>query len=216
MLTSQTPVIWTVVIATIIMLVVGFFGYMQIPTAEEVAGKVDVPTNAEVQVIVNDAVDSAFAKIEIPEVDTEKIDKICELTNGCEFYEPEDDEVYDILNELDNDNAVDDFIRKLSNLIDLDEDEFELDGILAEDIDCSNDIYPDVVKFKDSQIRTYSEKDKDDGNWEVKVFLRVVYHDVDEDDDDDEVIYVVVTSVLDEGEYESLSLEEVSRDFEFE
>ena len=43
--------------------------------------------------------------------------------------------------------------------------------------------------------------------------MRVVWQD--EDEDDNEVTYIVVTSVLDEGEYDDLSIVEVSRSFEF-
>ena len=60
----------------------------------------------------------------------------------------------------------------------------------------------------------YSEDDKLDNNWECKVFIRVEYKDSDVDED--EVIYLLVTSTLDNGNYDELSLEEVSRNFEFD
>ena len=70
------------------------------------------------------------------------------------------------------------------------------------------------VEIKEVQVRAYSEDDYDDENYEVKVFVRVTYKDIDESDDDK--VYVVVTSVLDEGDYDNLSIEEVTRSFEFE
>lgn len=196
---SQKGVIWAIVIASIILatlLVINIAStpskaYVQdtinaaivglnVPTAEEIASLINVP--------------------EAPSVDTEKVDKICELTDGCEFYEINDSEgskVYKKFNIVSNANKGD-FKEELSKLLDINEDDFDV-----------IDVYT-----KDKQVRAYTKSDKDDENYEVKAFVRVKYQD--KDTDDYEVIYVVVTSVLDEGDYDELSLEEVDRHFEFE
>ncbi len=70
--------------------------------------------------------------------------------------------------------------------------------------------------YKDHQIRALGE-DAEDDNWEAQIFLRVQWRDTDlhYDVGEVEVEYIVVTSVLDEGDYDSLSIEEVTRRFEF-
>jgi hypothetical protein len=182
---------------------------IQVPTAAQIASQITVPQAPVVNVPTAQEIADA---INIPASDTAKVNKLCELTEGCEFWEGGTYELY----ALNSEEASDDFVRKLSNVIGLDEDEFTLNGKLAEwIIDYSGKTYvTNAVDYKDSQIRAYSEKDKDEDNWELKIFLRVEYKDVDSVDT--EVVYVVVTSVLDEGNYDSLTLEEVSRNFEFE
>ncbi len=207
---NNGSIITTVIVCAVVL---GLFTWIIIP---------DVPEFPEIDVPTADAIAAAvLAGVDIPEVDTAKLDKVCELTDGCEFYEGS---IRD-LDALDNDEAADDFIDELSDLIGLDKDEFKLgdDELynLAEDMqdeDNSNDLLntAGTVDYKDSQIRAYSKQDKKDGNWEIKTFLRVEYHDIDEDVDDNEFVYVVVTSVLDEGDYDSLSIEQVSRNFEFD
>ena len=129
----------------------------------------------------------------IPDVNNEKLDKLCELTDGCEYFEGSESELI----ALNTSEAEDDFEEALADLLGLDEDDFTI-----EDID-----------YKDGQVRAYSEDDKDDDSWTCKVFIRVTIQD--EDTPDEEVIYIVVTSVLDEGEYDDLTIEEVTRRFEF-
>ena len=200
---NQTAVILTMIACSAILLAAGVYGIAQIPSVPEIGV---MPTAAEIAALVS-------AGIVIPEAavtDSAKVDRVCELTDGCEYWEPKDD--HD--GELKNDNAVllelnklrarQDFKNAFEDLIGLDlTDEFTF-------VDTLNSFYED-----ETQIRAYPDNDADDDNWEVKTLLRVVYHDVDEDLGDNEVVYVVVTSVLDEGEYDELSIEEVSRDFEF-
>ena len=82
-------------------------------------------------------------------------------------------------------------------------------------------VLENVTSVRDYQVRAYTA-DEDDAadNWEIKVFIRQPYKindtDVDPDDWDYGVLYLVITSVLDEGEYDSMAVEEVSRRFEFE
>jgi hypothetical protein len=136
-------------------------------------------------------------KADLPTDNSETVDKLCELTNGCKFYEPRRFQKMRILRNLDDGDAWDDYQEALADLLGIDEDDLDL-----KDVD-----------MKDYQIRAYTEKDKDDGNWEIKVYVRQEYRDVDESDDD--VIYLVVSSTLDEGDYDNLSITQVDRHFEF-
>ena len=89
----------------------------------------------------------------------------------------------------------------------LDEDDLEVVSVFGD-----YDVFG--VDDREEQARDYSEDyEGAEGNWETKIFARITYQDADEDDDDH--VYVVITSTFDEGEYEDLSIEEVSRNFEF-
>jgi hypothetical protein len=209
---TNSGVIWTVCIASLVLLVAGIFGYASLQNSIPApAAPVDVPTAAEIAALI--VVPAAPAAV-VTEVDSNqaKLDKLCELTDGCEFYEPASGDVGSILSYLNEDEAVEDFVEKFANVIDLEDDEFEINGVMAEDISSYGDMAADV-EYKDSQIRAYSSDDKDDGNWNVQVLLRVTYQDIDEADES--VAYVLVTSTLDENDYESLSVSKVSRSFEF-
>ena len=198
---NQKGVIWTTIICSVVLLTALIWGLTSISVPEVV-----VPTEGAI-------ISGVLAGIVVPAVpimDTITTDRICELTDGCEYWEPKDDHDGELKNddavllELNKLRARQDFKNAFEDLIGLDlTDEFTF-------ADTLNSFYED-----ETQIRAYSDNDADDDNWEVKTLLRVVYHDVDEDLGDNEVVYVVVTSVLDEGEYDELSIEEVSRDFEF-
>ena len=198
---NQKGVIWTTIICSVVLLTALIWGLTSISVPEVV-----VPTEGAI-------ISGVLAGIVVPAVpimDTITTDRICELTDGCEYWEPKDDHDGELKNddavllELNKLRARQDFKNAFEDLIGLDlTDEFTF-------VDTLNSFYED-----ETQIRAYSDNDADDDNWEVKTLLRVVYHDVDEDLGDNEVVYVVVTSVLDEGEYDELSIEEVSRDFEF-
>ncbi len=205
---NQTPVVWTVVVATILILILGAFSAAGLNSNLKLIGeKLD---NIDIDIDEVALANAIVAGIVLPEVDTEKLDRVCELTDGCEYWDFEDYEgnlsISTIWTELQIHDAQEDFEDAFEDLIGLDfEDDFNFVGNFY------SDFYED-----DYQIRAYSDEDAEDGNWEVKVFMRVVYQDVDEDDKDDtEKVYVVVTSILDEGEYDSLSIKEVSRNFEF-
>jgi len=194
---DQKPVIWTVVIATLLILVLGGIGIGSF--SSNVGNKLDVMNqkleglDIDEQAIAN----AIVAGIILPEYDTEKIDKLCEMTEG---YESETSWNALLSHVEDKDDAAEDFYELFGDLIGLDyEDEFTLKEF----------------NVKDHQIRAYTEDDKDDHSWTVKVFARVEYKDVDADPLDREVVYIVITSVLDEGEYDSMTVEEVSRNFEF-
>ena len=177
---SNGKIILTVILCTIAL---GVAMYMMIPTmpimptANELAGAIVMPV--------------------MPVIDTSIQDRICELTDGCEYWESQ--APYHWVNIVLSEE--DDIEDALLDLIGLDDD--ELMGPPLFDVD-----------VKDSQVRDYSsDYERYDGNWETKIFCRVTYTDVDEDDNDH--VYVVITSIFDEGEYDELSVEEVSRGFEF-
>ena len=89
-------------------------------------------------------------------------------------------------------------------------------SILAKIVDIDKDyLVIEDLALKDSQVRAYSKSDKEDKNYEVKLLYRVECYDSD-NDDDNLVKYIVVTSVLDGGDYDNLSLELVDRNFELE
>jgi hypothetical protein len=212
---------WATGVLVVVAVIFGILAYnnasnIEVPTASEIASQVKIPEIPAAPVIDIPTAEEIASKIVIPtpvtsEIDTAKIDKICEATEGCEFWSGSVSDLY----ALNNNEAADDFIDRISDLIGLDTDEFRINGVLAKNLQASDLTYGDV-SYKDAQIRAYSDRDKDKENWELKVFLRIKYHDMDADFGDKETIYVVITSVLDEGEYNSLSITEVNRHFEFE
>ena len=206
------------IVATIIICAVllAGFGYMMVPevpavpTAAEIALAVNIPTAAEVAALISVP--------EAPVVDTGMVDRICELTDGCEFYEIDaniyssghainfiDGHVVDSL--IMTPEIVKDFSKAFGDLVGL-----EWDSVLAD-----SEIELVEGEILDIQVRAYSENDKDDGNYEVKAYMKVLYEDTDEyyalTESDGE--YILVTTNLDEGEYDSLSIKKVDRRFEF-
>jgi len=213
---NQTPIVWTMILCSLVLLVAGFMMVNNAKNAiPEMPVMPDVPTAAEIAA-------EAVALIDMPEApvsaDAALLDKICELTDGCEFYVPctghrcrGETTENDVLNWIDTNDAYDDFFDAMVDFTGIDEDYLVV-----------GDRYnSDEVTMKDYQIRAYTESDKDDDNWEIKTFIKVQYLDSDEvpsldfGDDDAEYAYLVVTSTLDEGDYDELSIEEVDRNFEF-
>ena len=191
---SNGSLIATIIVCSVILLGAVWWGFSSIPEVPEIV----IPTAAEIAALVQ--VPEAPAA---PEIDTEKIDRVCELTDGCEYWESAMPFFWR--------NAVldeeDDIEDELLDLLNLDDDDLEDIGGNV------NDIFD--LEVKDYQVRDYStDYEGAEGNWEVKIFARVTYRDVDESDDDH--AYVVITSVFDEGEYDELSIEEVTRRFEFD
>ena len=176
-----------------------------VPTAADIASAVDVPTAAEVAALI--VVPQAPIAItpEVQEVSNSRVDRLCKLTEGCEFYEGN----MSWLSALDNDDAEEDFFDDMVDFTGIDEDYLVVQSP-----------HPPIDMKDWWQIRAYTEKDKDDDNWEIKTFIKVRYYDSDEassfTDNDAEYAYLVVTSTLDEGDYDNLSFEEVARSFEFE
>lgn len=70
---SQTPVIWTIIIATIVLAIGGLFVYQAIPTADEVAKQIDVPTTTEIQSMIDNVdvptAEEIAALVDIPEAE---------------------------------------------------------------------------------------------------------------------------------------------------
>ena len=191
---SQKPIIWTVVVASAILLLSQFYFVSQIPEPQA------IPTPASAAEIAN----AVAPLIVIPEVtnpDVAKLDKLCELTDGCESYEITEDDATDAISEVTNEIPDSkDFERAFADLVDVDRDYLVF-----------RRGYPDLL---DSKVIAQTKDDKDDENFLVELFYKVKYKD--KDDDDYSTIYVLVSSTLDEGDYDSLSIEEVDRNFEFE
>lgn len=152
---------------------------------------------------VKNIVDEAFANMpketavsDVP--DSSKVDKLCELTDGCLDY---------LISGTDKDDAValvdaevpssKDFKNAFSDLVLIDKDYLDVNS----------------VDLKDSKVVALTKEDKEEDNLKVQLFYKIKYQD--EDSEDDLVGYFLVTSVLDEGDYESLSIEKVERTFEF-
>jgi hypothetical protein len=166
--------------------------------------KVSAITPSVTATDVKSIVDEAFANIpketavaDVP--DSSKVDKLCELTDGCLEY---------LISESNNSNEfvvkVDskvpkskDFKNAFSDLVLIDKDYLDVNN----------------VSLKDSKVVALTKEDKEDDNLKVQLFYKIKYQD--EDSEDDLVGYFLVTSVLDEGYYESLSIEKVDRTFEF-
>jgi len=191
-------VIATVIICAAILFIGGMYAVSSVENSIPEVPEFDIPTAAEVAALI--VVPSA------PVVDNSKIDRVCELTDGCEFYEGNMNDLIP----LNGEDAREDYEDAVSKLLDYDDD----------DDDETKLVLTPVTSFKDYQVRAYSDNDKDDENWELKVFIRQPYRITDDDldvaDEEHGYLYLVVTSVLDEGYYDSLSVEEVSRRFEFD
>ena len=207
---NQKGVIWTTIICSVVLLTALIWGLTSISVPEVV-----VPTEGAI-------ISGVLAGIVVPAVpimDTITTDRICELTDGCEYWEPESGDLSGIFTALQDEEATEDFVDAFSDLISLDDDEYKFvlsAGVkkLAEKVVAS-----ELGQFyRDHQIRieaTEYPEDEEDENWETKTFMRVKYFDIDEGSDEKETAYIVVTSVLDEGEYDELSIQKVSRTFEF-
>ena len=207
---NQTSVVWTVIICSLVLLVAGFMMANSVKNTEVVMP--DVPTAAEIASLIS-----------VPEApaapSADMLDKLCELTDGCEFYEWNEgdynvnDDFWNFVNNEINydsdavvDAVVEDFHEAIGDLISLNWEGFG-------DVDTEFTIEGLGFDERDMQIRAYSEDDKNEGSWEFKVFAKVVYQDLDEEDEDK--VYVLISTTLDEGDYDELSIEEVNRRFEF-
>lgn len=154
---------------------------------------------------VKDIVDTAIASIPqdtaiAPEAsESDKVDRLCELTDGCLNY---------LISGTDKDDAVAKVSVKVPSSKDFKRTFADLSGI---DKDY---LYIKSVDLKDSNVFAVTKKDKEKENLNVQLFYKVVYKD--EDEKDTSTMYILVTSVLDEGDYDDLSIEEVERTFEFD
>ena len=118
-------------------------------------------------------------------------------------------DAFNYLSAGDKEDIVEDFFEQFGDLIGL-----EWEGFGDEDTEFT------IVDFdeKDTQIRAYTKEDKDDHNWEIKVFAKVLYQDLDEfyeTGESDKEYVVISTTLVDEGEYDELTMEEVDRRFDF-
>lgn len=140
---------------------------------------------------------------EIPEVKVEgdivnKVAKLCELTQGCERWDM-DDEATNILIEEIEDREY----RKLRKGIE------EITGIDRDDYELFETIVKDQIAY------ATDEEEADDGNYIAELFLRVKYND--EDEGDNEIVYLhVIGTVEDDIDVDITSITKVDRNFELE
>jgi hypothetical protein len=157
---KQTGVIWTVIIAAAILLVLGGFAYVNVmnsmPSAEDVASKVVVPTQPTPKVPTADEI---AAKINVPEYDDSKIleklypVKANQLRNKC---------IDDLQDEFNQNDA----IKRLRKLIETKEGESIVD-LQVTDWNYKND-----YKFK---IINLGLDDVEDREGSLTTTLRVTY-----------------------------------------
>ncbi len=191
---NNGSIIATVIICSVVLLAFGIYGVNQIP---------DVPT-----VIIPTAADIA-ALIVIPAapvIDTDKIDKIYDSLDAGTIYvnEPIPEDAIEYARDSDNIDE-DDFLELLSDIVGIDEDYLVINSLI----------------IKDEEVTVKNRDALEDGNVKVEGFLKIRYHDED-DNDDTEVVYVVVTAditdLYDEENDQDVeySIREVDRDFEFD
>ena len=183
-----------------------------------------MPTAAEIAVEIAPliVVPEAPEAPSIVTVGTDRIDRLCELTDGCEYWDAEGyalDEILDNRFNLDdNEEVEDDFKEEFADLVGLDYDrhdqysrseiEFEVYNLHEDDNGVSYQIRANTDDYPEYQL---------DNDWEIVYLVRVEYRDVDDNDDETEIVYVLVTTTLDEGDYDgSLDIEEVNRRYEFD
>ena len=127
----------------------------------------------------------------------DRIDKLCELTDGCDVYEITGSDKSNAINDVE-DYLTDNNDRKLrtfmEDIVDLDRDDFEIKSI----------------DRKDAKVTAATENDKDDENYEVSLVLRVKYKD--EDASDPDYVYVMVTADIVDGiDVENVNVVETDR-----
>jgi hypothetical protein len=189
---QNISIISAVVICSLLLLLAGLVVY------DKINDKVDaikVPSADEIASKINI---SAPKEVNNSEVLNEILEQVDERTD---------------VSKKDKNNAIDYANDELDNR-DFKELLQEILGIDEEDFSIVNQ------SIKDKEVTTLSEKDNDDGNFIVKQLIRVEYKDADESDSD--VVYVVLTAEIfdlyDEENDQDVeySVEEVSRNFEFE
>ena len=196
---DQKPVIWTVVAASVILALILIVGTVSV--GNKIGNGLNV-MNTKLEGLdideqaIADAIVKGMPEWEVPDINTISSDRLCEMTPGCKFWEADNPTHWEILVLAETEE----FNETFSGLVNIDEDYLEY-----------------IYEIKESQVRAYGEEHEGiDSDWETKIFLRVRYWDTDEGSSTDyEVVYVLVTSEFDEGEYDSMTVEEVSRNFEF-
>lgn len=138
---------------------------------------------------------------EIPEIKIEgdiinKVNKLCELTKGCERWNMDEDEA-DILYDEVTDNNNKTLIKYLAKILDIDREDITILSIVV----------------KDKIAYAINEDEADDGNYNAELFLKIKY----DDDEDKETIYLHITgTVEDSTDVEVTSITKVDRNFELE
>jgi hypothetical protein len=128
----------------------------------------------------------------------DKVNKLCELSNGCERYDMSDHKADILVTEIGK-NSYRPLKKAISDVTGLEWDEYALFEVIVKD-----------------QIAYAADQDSaHDGNYNAELFLRVKYNDGDSSDD--QVIYLqVIGAVEDNVDAEITSVSEVTRTFELE
>lgn len=137
-----------------------------------------------------------------PEVPSSKVDKLCELTDGCDYYKItgiDKDNAVNATRDYLNDNSYKKLISKLSPIVEIDKEYLEID----------------YSTIRDKKVIALTDDDKDDGNFVTYLILKVKYKD--EDATDWETTYLKVTAELEDfTDVNSFTLETVDRTSELD
>jgi len=192
---SQQPVIWTIAIATIILLGAGYFAYtnavnqipeIDIPTAQEIIDAADIPTASEVADL-----------IVIPVSPEQDLDEILEGVYPNEVRSLQ----RDCIRELEREYSEDDVLDLIEDLIEDSEDE-AIENLRITDWNFDNDYDFDVINL--------GLDDEEDRAAEIEGTLRVSYklEDGNSDTYRDKVYVIATCSDWDKSddEFDDLSL----------
>ena len=228
---DQKPVIWTVVIATILILVLGGIGIGSLNST--IGNKLDIMnTNLENMDVDEQAIANAIvAGIVMPEYDTEKIDELWEGVYSADVEELEFDSLKESVYQFLDDNnypeaAVTEFL-KVENISAIDDffDELEGSNESVREFDEKDDLFDFLVdEYEDESeglirvifIREYENDrefniinlgldDEDDREVELSGVVRVKIF-LDKDDDEEYVfdkVYINSVVTSDDGDLEA-------------
>ncbi len=188
---SQTPVMWVVAIAAIILLGVGLWSSAGVKTAIE-AGNANVPTAEDIaSAIVIPSVPTAAeigAEIAVPRNANANLDNLLEGVFPDEVRDLERECIRDLQDEFDDGDVLDD----IEDLIEAHEGE-EIDNLEILDFNFEDDYDFDVINL--------GLDDDDDKEAEITSTLRVVYNLEDGDQEDlKDKVYTLATCEDYDGE----------------
>lgn len=195
---NQTGVVWTVIVSALILLIVGGFGYSSlnnsIPTAEEVAAQVTLPT-----IVIPTAAEIA-ALVQVPNLRNDNFDDILEGIYPDEVRALERQCLVDLQNEFEEDDVFDELERlvedmegeKIENLRVLDwnyNDDYDFDVI---NLGLNNE--EDMAGGLSTTLRfSYELEDGNGDTIKDKAYLTASCDDFDDDDNEFEDLSFKVT-----------------------
>ena len=181
---SNKPVIWSIVIATAVMLIFGSFGFSNLNSQNELQDeKIDnmkFPTALEIA--------DAVVLPEMPVTESDKIDQMYEDMFETDFWESEAEVL--ALEEIEDDNyevLYDFMVGNDSGELNLSiDDEKDIDSVIVKDV-------------------TVTSPDVDDRDATVEYDLKVYYEN---SDGDNKKVYLTVTVVIEDNDVEYVYVEE--------